>query len=86
MNKAIVDRQLFSYKYCRGFRLRHFSRKCCFCCRTKMKREDWMQKDAKEKLNLEIDILDIVKRLRVHQFASEIVLKPRQRELVSFFD
>ena len=51
-----------------------------------MRREDWMQKDAKEKLNLEIDILDIVKRLRVHQFASEIVLKPRQRELVSFFD
>ena len=30
--------------------------------------------------------MDIVKRLRVHQFASEIVLKPRQRELVGFFD
>ena len=56
------------------------------CLRVRPKREDWMQKDAKEKLNLEIDILDIVKRLRVHQFASEIVLKPRQRELVTFFD
>ena len=66
--------------------MRKFGSKCCFCCRVRPKREDWMQKDAKEKLNLEIDILDIVKRLRVYQFASEIVLKPRQRELVSFFD
>ena len=45
-----------------------------------------MWKDAKAKLNVEIDILDIVKRLRVHQFASEVILKPRQRELVNFFD
>ena len=66
LNRAIVDRQLFSYKYCQGFKLRKFGSKCCLCCRVKRNREDWLQKDAKEKLNLEIDILDIVKRLRVH--------------------
>ncbi len=42
--------------------------------------------DAKARLNQEIDILEIVKKLRVAFFASEIALKPRQRKLVGFFD
>lgn len=50
------------------------------------KRDDWLQEDAKSKLNREIDILEIVKKLRVSYFASEIALKPRQRKLVGFFD
>ena len=66
--------------------MRHFGKKWCCCCRVKPQRRDWLQRDAQEKLKLEIDILDIVKRLRVHQFASEVVLKPRQRDLVNFFD
>ena len=33
----------------------------------------------------EIDLLEIVKKLRVNQFASDVVLKPRQRDLVNFF-
>jgi len=53
---------------------------------SRRKREDWLQKDAKDKLNQEIDILDIVKKLRVYQFASDIVLKPDQQSLISFFD
>ena len=52
----------------------------------KPKREDWLQEDAKIKLNQEIDILEIVKKLRVSYFSSEIALKPRQRKLVGFFD
>lgn len=52
----------------------------------KPKRADWLQADAKEKLNQEIDILEIVKKLRVAYFASEMALKPRQRKLVGFFD
>lgn len=44
-----------------------------------------MWKDAKQKLYDEIDLLEIVKKLRVNQFASDVVLKPRQRDLVNFF-
>mmetsp|Transcript_44486 Transcript_44486/g.59019 ORF Transcript_44486/g.59019 Transcript_44486/m.59019 type:complete len:179 (-) Transcript_44486:352-888(-) len=50
------------------------------------KRDDWLQEDARSKLNQEIDILELVKKLRVAYFASEIALKPRQRKLVGFFD
>ena len=63
-----------------------FGSKFCCCCRIKKKREDWLQDDAIKKLNQEIDILEIVKKLRVAYFASEIALKPRQRKLVGFFD
>ena len=44
-----------------------------------------MQESAKKKLYSEIDILEIIKKLRVAYFASELALKPRQRWLVSFF-
>ena len=52
----------------------------------KPKRQDFLQKDAKAKLNAETDLLDIIKKLRVHQFAAEMQLKPSQRDMVTFFD
>jgi len=66
MNNAILERQVFSYKYMRLWLVKWFGSALCCCCRVKTRREDWLQKDASEKLKLEIDILDIVKRLRVH--------------------
>ena len=39
-----------------------------------------------KKLNAETDLLEIIKKLRVHDFASEITLKPSQRDMVNFFD
>ena len=65
--------------------LRHFNSICCCCCRVKPKRIDLLYEDAKKKLNDEIDLLEIVKKLRVNSFCSEIVLKPHQRDLVNFF-
>ena len=56
------------------------------CCRVREKREDFLYREAKEKLYCEIDLLEIVKQMRVSMFASDIVLKPQQRLLVSFFD
>ena len=44
-----------------------------------------MWKDAKQKLFTEIDLLEITKKLRVCMFASDVLLKPRQQKLVSFF-
>ena len=40
---------------------------------------------AESKLAEELDILEIIKKLRVHQFASQVTLKPHQRDLVNFF-
>ena len=62
------------------------SSKCLLCCRKKAGRAEWLQKDARSKLNAETDLLEIIKKLRVHQFASEMALKPSQRDLVNFFD
>ena len=45
-----------------------------------------MFQDAKNKLNCETDLLEIVKKLRIFKFASDCILKPRQRNLVSFFN
>ena len=60
---------------------------CCLfpCCKPRNTRDDILFKDAKQKLYEEIDLLEIIKKLRVNQFASDIVLKPRQRDLVNFF-
>ena len=86
LKKSITERQVFAYSYWRSLVMHYFGSRWCCCCRMKPKREDWLQEDAKIKLNQEIDILEIVKKLRVSYFSSEIALKPRQRKLVGFFD
>ena len=84
----ISSRKTFSYSTGRWYFLRRMSSPfCCLCpcLKPKNKREDILFKDAKQKLYEEIDLLEIVKKLRVNQFASDVVLKPRQRDLVNFF-
>ena len=56
------------------------------CCRKRAGRQEWLLKDSRTKLAAETDILEIIKKLRVHQFASEVALKPSQQDLVNFFD
>lgn len=85
IKREIETRETFSYKYSRFWVLWRFDKKICCCCRAKKKREDFLFKDAKGKLAEEIDLLEIVKKLRVHQFASQQILKPHQRDLVNFF-
>ena len=53
--------------------------------RPERKREDFLYTEARKKLDEELDILEIVKKLRVHQFATQMYLKPHQRELINFF-
>ena len=62
-----------------------FDKSICCCCRPKRRREDFLFKDGKSKLSEELDLLEIIKKLRVHQFASQQTLKPYQRDLVNFF-
>ena len=87
MMKALAKRSVFSYKYFREAFLRRMnSWWCCCCCKPKLQKRDRLFKDARSKLFEEIDILEIIKKLRVNKFTSEVFLKPRQRDLVNFFD
>jgi len=85
VQKEIDSRSTFSYKYPRWWVLWRFDNSYCLCCRAKKKREDFLFKDAKAKLNEETDILEILKKLRVSHFMSEITLEPHQRDLINFF-
>ena len=76
LDAAISNRSTFSYGFSRLWCLRHFGRPACLCCRVREKREDFLYRAAKEKLYCEIDLLEIVKQMRVSMFASDIVLKP----------
>ena len=66
VKKEIESRDVFDYSYGRFWLLKKFDKKCCLCCRPKRKREDFLYKGARNKLNEELDILEIVKKLRVH--------------------
>ena len=85
MVNSILDRQVFTYKYARMWLVKHFSSPLFCCCRVRLRKDDFLQREAKLKLNAEIDVLEILKKLRVHQFAAEVTLKPWQRNLVNFF-
>ena len=85
VRREIESRKTFSYKYKRFWLLYNFDRKMFCCCRPKRSKDDMLFKNAKKKLNEEIDILEIVKKLRVHQFASQVTLQPHQRDLINFF-
>ena len=66
VKKEIESRDVFEYTYGRFWLLKKFDKKCCLCCRPERKREDFLYKGARNKLNEELDILEIVKKLRVH--------------------
>ena len=76
IRNEIESRETFSYKYPRFAFLESFDYKVCCCLRPKKKRDDYLFKDANSKLNEELDILEIIKKLRVHQFSSNVTLKP----------
>ena len=81
----ISKRKVFSYGTGRWYFMHRMSSPFCCCCRPRNRKDDILFKDAKQKLYEEIDLLEIVKKLRVNQFASDVVLKPKQRDLVNFF-
>jgi len=86
LGDALTERKVFSYNYSRLWCLTNFGNPCFCCCRARSKRRDFLYRDAKAKLGEETDLLEIVKKIRIFKFASDIVLKPRQRDLISFFD
>lgn len=85
LQREIEARGVFSYKFKRFWCRKNFNSSLCCCCRAGSKREDFLWASATKKLNEELDVLEIIKKLRVSQFAADVVLKPRQRDLVNFF-
>ena len=77
LNDAITNRTVYTYKYSRLYYMLNFNKAWCCCCRAKPKRNDFLFREAKKKLYSEIDLLEIVKKMRVNMFASDVLLKPR---------
>ena len=77
MMRVLSKRSVFSYKYWREACMRRMMSWYCCCFKSALQRRDRLFKDARSKLYEEIDILEIIKKLRVNKFTSEIVLKPR---------
>ena len=75
VKREIEARETFSYTWGRFYCNKRLEAFYC-CCKLKKKRADFLFRDARSKLNEEMDILEIVKKLRVHQFASQVTLKP----------
>ena len=59
---------------------------CCTCCRRnrRLGKEERIYKQGIEKLYTEIDLLEVVKQLRISRFMSSLFLSRNQRELVKF--
>ena len=68
MMRALSKRSVFSYKYWREAYMRRMSSWYCCCCKSTARRKDRLFKDARSKLYEEIDILEIIKKLRVNKF------------------
>ena len=86
LEAVINDRQSISYSYLRFWLNKNFGKSWCLCCRYRAKRHDKLFAIGQNKLSSEIDILEIVKKLRVMMFSADMTLKRRQQKLVSFFD
>ena len=78
LERAINNRKMFSYSYTRFWLYKNFGSAWCCCCRYRAKRNDKLFLIGQKKLFSEIDILEIVKKLRVMLFTSDVVLKRRQ--------
>jgi len=65
--------------------MRWFQSYWCCCCRNKDKRVDFLFAEAKKKLYKEIDLLEIIKQLRVYQFTSQVTLTQEQIDMILYF-
>ena len=83
MKNAISWRKIFSYSYEQfyqdWFRVKVHKFCCwlnCACCHTRRRksREERIFKQGQRNLYTEIDLLEIVKQLRISKFMSQIVL------------
>ena len=80
-----MKKSVFSYNYMQMWTLKNFDSKWCFCCRRKMNKDDFLQKDAQSKLKREMDLLEVLKTLRLAKFMGQMFISQRQKEMIKFF-
>ena len=68
----------------RFFGKKNFSSPWCLCCRFKEEPVDKLQAKARSRLYAEIDILQIIQKLRVSRFVAELQLTEEERYLVNY--
>lgn len=87
---AIQNRSIFSYNY-RSALKTDIKRQlywlcCCCCCRRPLRitKDEFYYKNGLKKLYTEIDLLEVVKQIRILKFMAMLELNQGQRELVKF--
>ena len=65
LRKNLTSRSIFSYKFKDWWLISKFNSKWCCCCKKSPDKSYKLFNQAKSKLNREIDILKMVKQLRV---------------------
>ena len=89
VKETISHRHLFRYTFSQSLRevwCQHLYCLCCRVCRGKRKsgKDSRIYQRAIKKLYQEIDILELVKLLRITKFMSSLYLTQNQRQLVKF--
>jgi len=77
-------RKPFKYSMWRFFCKKNFASPWCLCCRHSENAEDKLQAKARSRLYAELDILQIIQKLRVARFVAELKLTDEQRYLVNY--
>ena len=77
-------RKPFRYDMWRFFCKKNFASPWCLCCRHSDNYEDKLQAKARSRLYQELDILQIIQKLRVARFVAELNLTDEQRYLVNY--
>lgn len=84
LNYEMAHRNPMSYSAARMYALDWFSNPWCLCCRKTPRRKDKLFAEGRKMLFAELDILEIIKKLRVNQFTSDCYLNQAQRDMVNF--
>jgi hypothetical protein len=85
LKSEVKERRLpFKYNMWNFFCKKNFSSPWCCCCRYKSVTADALQARAKKRLYQELDIAEILQKLRVARFVSELALTKEQRFLVNY--
>lgn len=82
MNKEKDSRRPFAYSGFDLYSLEFFSSPWCFCCRKSAGRRDKLYGKATGMMGAELDVIEILKKLRVNKFTSDCFLTQEQRDLV----
>ena len=69
-------RKPFRYSMTRFFCKKNFASPWCLCCRHTESHEDRLQAKARSRLYAELDIMQIISKLRVARFVAELKLTP----------